>query len=471
MKQILLSLFCINLIFGSCTYSIVPEIEEETISLAKEIDQQQEIILKQTILLTPENSVFKETEVLTSQADSKLCQSKAKIAKEPIAQRLSLSHFKPDEQQFGIDPTEDNVITTDKGVQFIIPKKSFKGSKKIVFSVTEYFGKTAAYTQKLTTETADGGLLESAGMFDLAAEINGVPIQLEKGAEIILKMPEVVPAGMNVYYGEENKNGDVVWNKDEHGTELTPVVFLKKGFFKLKVASHIENNYKFDKATMLELLNKEWTTRVSFDTDGNVIGYTQCNDSTKARLVACEAFFDLLNNSDPIIFKYHIQKTDVGFTFECISKKEYIARQTRQKTGDVFANAFSDFEPTMNGKPRKYFSIGALGPINIDKDIRLPEAKKLRPLLVKVGNNKEEIKLLFKEKNTMVSAVQRDGYYIFNRMPRGAKVVVVSTYAKGDKAFLASQSHIINDTDNRLTLAYEAVKTEDLAAKLDEICQ
>lgn len=478
MKQILYSLLCVSFLMGSCSMPTTSEENKEEITNLLEEDQQQEFRHKVPTLpakeevateeTSPKESTQGEIEYTRQTSPRTLCQGKAK---EVAAQRLNLSSLAPAQQVFTIDPTKDNHLTTAEGVEFFIPKNSFDESEPTIFKLTEFFGKTAVYTQKLTTETTSGGLLESAGMFDLIAEVDGNPVELKQGAEIIVKMPEAVPAGMNVYYGEENENGDVVWEKDELGTELTPVVLFKKGFHKLKAASFIENKYKFDKATMLELVNDHWTTRASFDTEGHVIGYTRCNDSAKARSVACHAFFDLLENSDPAIFKYHMQKSDVVFNFECISKKEHIARQTRGETEDVFANAFKDFEPAMNGKPRKHFSIGALGPINIDKDIPLPEAKNLRPLLVKVENSQEEIKLLFKKKNTVVSAVQRDGFYVFNRMPCGAEVVVVSTYAKGDQAYVANKSYVIDDSDNLLTLNYEAVKTDDLAMKLAEICQ
>lgn len=159
-------------------------------SPSETVENNQQIIItdkKTASVLLPGQSKTKTTDFnLQGQETQKIDIETVK------AQKINFDAFKPEIQQFSIDPKTESVLKTATGTKFIIPAYSFSGKEPVQINIREYFGKTAAYTQGLTTLTTAGEILESAGMFHVEAFSAGKKIDLRPGAEIILETAQKV---------------------------------------------------------------------------------------------------------------------------------------------------------------------------------------------------------------------------------------------------------------------------------------
>ncbi len=385
------------------------------------------------------------------------------------AQKINFDAFKPEIQQFSIDPKIESVLKTASGTKFIIPTYSFPGKEPVQINIREYFGKTAAYTQGLTTLTTAGEILESAGMFHIEAFAAGKKIDLRPGAEIILETAQKVDEAMGIYYGKTAADGNVYWEFDPLGTTPAPVAVMVMGSLKKSAGQTFSDQYKFDKAAMIALIGKQWKTSASFDRDGNIIGYSNCSEKTITPSdMACSAFFELLPTMRKELFAGNTQHWAVDFTFTCMTHEQFVAEQNALTANSELYKAVANFKPAGDG--RKYFTIISLGNINIDKKIPIPDFKAKEDVLVKVENGVEEIKLLFSEKNTVISPQRKEQYYVFKNIPVGTEINVVSTYAKGNKVYYAGEKMPLRKGNAPILLSYSACEAGELGAKLAELC-
>lgn len=471
-----LLIITISLLFYACNYSANSNetIERNTSKAVKSLDLKPNIEIEKRDELTTNT----ETRIasITKNKNEKpkiLCSANTNLDEVKV-NKVDLKTLAPKNQVFLINPLKDTSIMTARGVQFHIPAYTFDAESEITLSIQEFFEKTEAYLQGLTTLTTDGGILESGGMFNLVAKDRSGEVELVEGGEIILELPKEVPAEMNVYYGQENENGDVLWELDELGTTLSPVFLLKKGRFKTKASQFFAEQYKMKKELMLALEGKEWKTHVSFDRKGNIIGYTKCNedsDSVIAQKVACQRFFEIIGKANPTMFAYHMQKWDVEFLFECVDRKVYVEALNKELAKRTLNRALKGFEHRSEGKRRRYFSIGELGFINIDRDVPLPEMEALIDVKVLANNDAEVVKLVYQNRNIVIAPTKGKGFYIFNRIPLGTPVKVLSTYGTADKVFYAINAFNVEKKQPIIDLAYNACKKNELATKIENLCQ
>lgn len=398
----------------------------------------------------------------------KLCTGKdyTEVLAEDVPSKVNFADFSPEVQSFNIDPRKENVLKAASGTKFIVPAYSFTGKDPVTVKIQEYFGKELAYTQQLTTMTTAGEWLESAGMFHIEAFANGQKTDLREGAEIILETVKLVDAEMGIYYGEKAENGDVYWNYDSLGTTLAPVAVMMMGSLKQAVGPAFSVQYKFDKAKMISLVGKRWTTSASFDRDGNMIGTTKCGNSSETpEDVACNAFFELLPTMKKELFGGNYQRWASEFIFTAMSQDEFIKMQNAALLESEMAKAIKNFTPR-NADGRKYFTIGSLGFVNIDKPIRLPDFAPKEDVMVRVENGQEEVKLLFKKRNMVLSGELNNGFYVFKNVPVGAEVELVGSYAKGTQIFYAKETQKVTKSNNSFVLSYEPCAVDVLKEKL-----
>jgi len=408
------------------------------------------------------------TKVTSDEEPRKLCTGKpySEVLTEDSPSKVNFDAFSPDVQSFNILPSKENVLKTASGNKFIIPAYSFSGKGSVTINIQEYIGKEAAYTQQLTTMTTAGGWLESAGMFYIEAFANGKKTDLRSGAEIILETAKLVDAEMGIYYGEKAENGDVYWNYDSLGTTLVPIVALTRGVFKKSAELAFSEQYKFDKAQMIALLGKHWDVNASFDCDGNIIGTTKCGSSPEIlQNIACNVFFDLIPTMKKELFSGNFQRINTSFDFTIMTQNEFIKTQNEALLKSEMAKAVQNFTPR-NNDGRKYFTIGSLGFVNLDKSIRLPDFTPKEDVIVRMENGLEHVKLLFNKKNMVLSPELHNGSYIFRNVPVGTEIELVGSYAKGTQIFYAKESQKVTKTNHSFVLNYEPCDSAELKERL-----
>lgn len=138
-----------------------------------------------------------------------------------------LNLFKPFEQVFIINSSEDNRIVCKKGTELIFQKDSFIDENSQLISgditviVEEALDSVDIAGTQVTMEyyRPDGTrtLFQSAGMYKVTAKYNGVPVFLAEEKTIEVKFPNVEPGDeFNMYY----LNEEGAWVYHGHNQEI-----------------------------------------------------------------------------------------------------------------------------------------------------------------------------------------------------------------------------------------------------------
>lgn len=115
-------------------------------------------------------------------------------------------------QTYTLSPNRDTTLTTAHGATLVIPACAFSSSKPITLQLTEAYGIKAFAELGLTSETTDGQLLESGGMFYLyATDENGKALAVEQHCSPLMNYPSTAVLPDAQRYEGERIDGKVRW--------------------------------------------------------------------------------------------------------------------------------------------------------------------------------------------------------------------------------------------------------------------
>ncbi len=125
----------------------------------------------------------------------------------------------PAVETFTFSPNDEVFIQTENGTKLYVQPESFLdlSGKRVEDSVTlsvQVFDDFFEYAaQGLVTQTTDNNLLQTGGMFHIAATSNGEEVTLDPALPMQIAIPYLGEKveGMHTYYGEEKK-GLLMWN-------------------------------------------------------------------------------------------------------------------------------------------------------------------------------------------------------------------------------------------------------------------
>lgn len=145
-------------------------------------------------------------------------------------------------QFFDIDANKDNTVVGSQGTLIAAPKGCFLDKNgnpvtgNIKIELTECLSAEEMILSNLTT-TSNGNPLETDGMVYINATSNGEQLRIDKSNPIYVEIPtEKVKAGMQVYKGSRDENGNMEWSEPKDlenylvSIDLTHLDFLPKGF-------------------------------------------------------------------------------------------------------------------------------------------------------------------------------------------------------------------------------------------------
>lgn len=127
-------------------------------------------------------------------------------------------------------------IVSERGTKIDIPSDALQtkdGKKvnldKVVVSLQEYYKPMEAIAKKLSTQTTDGKLLQSGGMFNLSASLNGEALEIRQGAKLDVTIPgEALQKDMTVFVAKTNNSGVTEWVNTNVSFVKTEPVDLSK---------------------------------------------------------------------------------------------------------------------------------------------------------------------------------------------------------------------------------------------------
>lgn len=150
--------------------------------------------------------------------------SSREISAETMQWSEIIDKYKVESQEFRIDPGRDTLLKCSKGTRVVIPanvlcrKDGSAVTKGVKIIVKECYGMDDFLGENLST-VCSNRLLESGGTVEIKAKCGSEELTLVSGGEYGIAFPkEVQRKGMEVFYGDRNKNGVMEWKQE------TPVV-------------------------------------------------------------------------------------------------------------------------------------------------------------------------------------------------------------------------------------------------------
>jgi hypothetical protein len=378
---------------------------------------------------------------------------------------------------FVVGQGRDTLLIGTKGCVVFFEKESFsfldgtlvKGNVKI--SLKECLSLADMIREGLST-SSDGQILETRGMVNVQAFADGKALKLKEGKKFIVHFPRDSSEKnkqMALFYGQKDSS-NINWNLDK-ASLLVPTVFLgtyghegfplndttKSGFYfkgkdKVDFFDYFYNSFDYRKL-------KDTSGFLGKDYSANFI-VTKTGKITQVKVIE-----EILDNSgqlvntgkkvDPYFTEYiqNLPDFEPFYTWGSIvldSKCTMFihcglyppAYKKNEAYNELFNAKYSAFKnqniQSMNEAELKYyvFSASNLGWINCDYFWQ-NKAERIDYLVQVDPNSKPDIKLIFKNANSIMAGNRVGNQYVFEKVPVNEPVKLVALQFTGSKPLLS----------------------------------
>jgi hypothetical protein len=225
-------------------------------------------------------------------------------------------------QNFTIDQSADITIKGAKGTLIQIGNNSFVDEfgnpvKKVEVSLEEFYTIDDFISNRLSTKTTDGKLLNSSGMVNIQAKSKNNEVFLKEGVSIKIGFPRIQDSRVtNLFTAVKGINDEIVWELADpihldttvYGTET--IEMLAYGAEKVTIEIYAiigydtvdinEDNYQFFEKYPVNYLEGLWLERASDSTNTDSFyegGYFRRDkyyifEITDLGLINCDIFID-----------------------------------------------------------------------------------------------------------------------------------------------------------------------------------
>lgn len=340
------------------------------------------------------------------------------------------------DQTFQIETSKDTMIVGKRGTKIFIPAKAFTESN-VVLHMKEYYNPLDILSANLST-TSNGQPLETGGMIFLEAK-NGSNVVYPNQELIIEFNNPSNKTGFQIFSGDRDSSMNVNW-------VLEPKI---ENFEKIAITDRYMPNKMIYTTTstanprvgglMLRISNKFYDLPNYFS--DNYTGFT----------------FELVihENGDAVLSEYKMPKFNEEqkevllkiLREEC--KSEVIAG-IKEKTyvsvsfiGDVLSCfGINQTGLTQSSSLNSVFKTKILGWINCDRYLN---EKNLTNYYVEVAPS-TNVRMIVKEYNSYFNSVYKsENQFMFSNIPLGKKVILLATFEKEGKYFLAIEHTSISE--------------------------
>ncbi len=162
-------------------------------------------------------------------------------------------------QLFNFRHSGAQVVKGEFGTEILVPSNAFQtksgkltDNSEVVFELREFPSFGTAILNGLTTQS-NGEILESGGMFHIAAWAGTEELALRPDVELHVQLPSKnIKAGMTVFYGNQDERGAIVWGNssrkfdvvDTTRLPLLPMPGLKHKLLSMQVPVEASVLYK-----------------------------------------------------------------------------------------------------------------------------------------------------------------------------------------------------------------------------------
>ena len=377
-----------------------------------------------------------------------------------------LSNFyknsKIEEDEFLINTDSDTIIRCSGGTVIKINKNTFglkgKSLEKeiIVFRVREILSKSEMILENLSTHS-DDKFLESAGMVHLSATLNGIEVDVQPGKPISILMPSKVnPKDFKLFDGQRNPHDSSMnWRNPNSNLFAQPM----DGLFNclaLNLSAQGPNSCPFFfckiKRFFRNLRPKPSAIRPlvrSQRPEGNPCGYLNN--------LLLEQGIDISGGIKNEILKPLYEKYGVGDIYSLVRAMENEKlKEIELKIKDQSVN-WEDYQYYV-------FTREKLGWINCDAFVDFRENQLTNLNIRTKPGESTDVKLVFKNRNSIMRSNATIQGYDFNRIPKNKKVWVVAIKEEKGEMFLFLEE--INTSAKTVNVNWVKLNLEELQTKL-----
>ncbi len=386
----------------------------------------------------------------------------------------------PEVQVFYIDNTRDNQIQCSGGtiVQIkantLVTESGVGSLNKVRVSITEFDNYFKMWQHRITT-CSDGKLLESGGSCYIEASGNGEKVKVQEGKDFTVRFASAQDSAMGTFYGERDSLDELNWHADNYGNRgqnnevkannrfnlkmldtvyyLEPIISDEEYFKKSnsyhfdQIALHTDLNVVFDTlanipredAKKCYLTNKNLLFRFGVDSSGKIYGYDY------NFIVSRKLEKQLKRAAQYIVDNRRIERKDLSFDRAIINVSLKALFRVVEKDSNIFLDSNLNKLTNLKDKKQVYNSIvsSAFGYINCDK---LYNGKELTDIMIKVQDQKTDVRVFFRDFNAVVNCTYRSGNAVFENAPKYAPILIVATVQIKGQLMMCMQEAEVGET-------------------------
>lgn len=289
----------------------------------------------------------------------------------PTSEAFYYDSWQKESQSFSLSMDKANVIQGKEGTIVIIPKNALCGtyeSFNAEIQLTEYYSREDMLNGQLTT-ASHGDMLESAGMIDLTASVNGKALRLCKDVTVLFPSDKYQDTGFVGFSGSWDEGHNTInWdtiggvNRNFWGGIAIPNCHkpnylairtnwtTRKAELKTKGKSNLRKDYRNDEVIRRirrRFLFQDSTTSKLYDEvyEGikyrmsdtlSASAYRACRES-RAKALALQNFLDSIKGGGALPFDASILNQQTGYILANVSE-----------LGPINCDRFTKYEATKN---------------------------------------------------------------------------------------------------------------------------
>jgi TonB family protein len=391
-----------------------------------------------------------------------------------------LATLKASGQKFTVNPAEPISVKASGGTRVIFEAGSFVSksgtpvSEPIELQIKECYSVSEMLAEGLTT-TSDKNILESKGMVYVnATTLTGEVVQLKEGQNYDVVFPfNTKEKGFGFYYGQFDQKGIINWQHDKAEQQeqiISPPTFEFAGAdFQQYLFSHL----MFPDEARRNEISSDVEAEFTIDEEGKVnnVGvtgsYKMFKDAVTDAFDKMPAWTPSQVNGKPVSVTARVKVTfntrsryQVNVDYNPNNFTVMAGQKEKNK------NMRQDINNCISAKTCSLKSFTKTGWINCAKVIAVNTAPTAD--IVITADTYTDVKVVFKNRKTIVAAKNGIGVSRLKTLSRGSLVTVIGVRHQNGKTYFASMPLELK-AENIVQLKWEAVTEEGLKAAYKKV--
>lgn len=390
----------------------------------------------------------------------------------------------PKSQEFDLEGQEVKRLNCKGGTVILVHPKAFEyedgtplpPNSPVTLKVTEYLKRSDMLLAPLTTTTLDGQTLETGGMVYAYAFANSKRCRLKKDSVMSVGFRVVDDERFQLFEGKTNQSDLIEWALSPQPMPISVVTHSKVDkrpqFAYGKLEDYIVKN--ISRTPGMKKFNGEGFTicaLITVDKQGKIVSQRLAENKDLFMDMGIDTAFTgmikrmplwlpAMKNGKPVRSRAMLTLNFSGFRDESASLKlassEHFAQSMKTTVDGMLTNTDDDILT---------FPVKRLGWINCDRFYKDPRPK--AHLLVDVGGQNADVKLIFKKLNAIMGTNRmQNRQFQSSNIPVGEPIFVVGIRKEGDQLYFGMQE---TTADNKtIALNFSPVSEDDLRVKMKE---